>query len=101
MSNHSMNWTTSYGFEAPTEANASVRKTLRTGLVLTYNLTSRLSSTTAVYFHHDENQSSASSGTGSAGTEDTPELSLGFGYTINTRLAPQANFSLNTPSSLG
>ena len=60
MSNHSLNWTTSYGFEAPTEANASVRKTLRTGLVLTYNLTSRLSSTTAVYFHHDENQSSAS-----------------------------------------
>ena len=101
MSNHSLNWTTSYGFEAPTEANASVRKTLRTGLVLTYNLTSRLSSTTAVYFHHDENQTSASSGTGSAGSQDTLDLSLGLGYTINTRLALHANYSYTSQSSLG
>jgi len=100
-SNHSLNWTTSYGFEAPTEANASVRKTLRTGLVLTYNLTSRLSSTTAVYFHHDENQTSASSGTGSAGSQDTLDLSLGLGYTINTRLALHANYSYTSQSSLG
>jgi len=92
---------TSPCFEAPTEANASVRKTLRTGLVLTYNLTSRLSSTTAVYFHHDENQSSASSGTGSAGSQDTLDLSLGLGYTINTRLALHANYSYTSQSSLG
>ncbi len=100
-SNHSLNWTTSYGFEAPTEANASVRKTLRTGLVLTYNLTSRLSSTTAVYFHHDENQSSASSATGSAGSQDSLDLSLGLGYRINTRLALHANYSYTSQSSLG
>ena len=31
-SNHSLNWTTSYGFEAPTEANASTRQTFRTGV---------------------------------------------------------------------
>ena len=99
-SNHSLNWTTSYGFEAPTEANASVRKTFRTGLVLTYNLTSRLSSTTAVYFHHDENQSSASSGTGSAGSQDSLDLSLGFNYTINKRLALHANYSYTSQSSL-
>jgi Putative beta-barrel porin 2 len=100
-SNHSLNWTTSYGFEAPTEANASVRKTFRTGLVLTYNLTSRLSSTTAVYFHHDENQSSASSGTGSAGSQDSLDLSLGLSYTINKRLALHANYSYTSQSSLG
>jgi hypothetical protein len=99
-SNHSLNWTTSYGFEAPNEANASIRKTFRTGLVLTYNLTSRLSSTTGVYFHHDENQGSASSGTGSAGSQDTLDLSLGFGYTINKRLALRLNYTYTSQSSL-
>ncbi|HET6888712.1 MAG TPA: outer membrane beta-barrel protein [Candidatus Udaeobacter sp.] len=100
MSNHSLNWTTSYGFEAPNEANASLRKTFRTGLVLTYNLTSRLSSTTGVYFHHDENQVSASSGTGSAGSQDTLDLSLGFGYTINKRLSLRLNYTHTSQSSL-
>jgi hypothetical protein len=100
-SNHSLNWTTSYGFEAPTEANASVRKTFRTGVGLTYNLTSRLTSTTAVYFHHDENQSSASSGTGSAGSQDSLDLLLGFNYTINKRLAAHVNYSYTSQSSLG
>ena len=100
-SNHSLTWTTSYGFEAPTEANASTRKTFRTGLVLTYNLTSRLSSTTAVYFHHDENQSSASSGTGSAGSQDALDLLLGFSYTINKRLALHVNYNHTSQSSLG
>jgi len=100
-SNHSLNWTTSYGYEAPNEANTSIRKTLRTGLVLTYNLTSRLSSTTGVYFHHDENQGSASSGAGSAGSQDTLDLLLGFNYTINKRLAAHVNYSHTSQSSLG
>jgi hypothetical protein len=100
-SNHSLNWTTSYGFEAPTEANAPIRKTFRTGLVLTYNLTSRLSSTTSVYFHHDDNQASASSGTGSAGSQDSLDLSLGLGYTINAHFALHANYSYTSQSSLG
>ena len=100
-SNHSLNWTTSYGYEAPTEANASIRKTFRTGLVLTYNLTSRLSSTTSVYFHHDENQDSASSGTGSAGSQDSLDLVLGFGYTINKHFAMHLDYSHTTLSSLG
>jgi Putative beta-barrel porin 2 len=100
-SNHSLTWTTSYGFEAPNEANASTRKTFRTGLILTYNLTSRLSSTTAAYFHHDENQTSASSGTGSAGSQDSLDLLLGFGYTINRRLALHVNYNHTSQSSLG
>src|SRR2546430_12858181 len=100
-SNHSLAWTTSYGFEASNEAGVSVRKTLRTGLVLTYNLTSRLSSTTAVYFHHDENQGSASSGTSSAGSQDSLDLLLGFGYTINKHLALRVNYNHTSQSSLG
>jgi hypothetical protein len=100
-SNHSLNWTTSYGFEAPTQANASTRQTFRTGFVLTYNLTSRLSSTTAVYFHHDENQGSASSGTGSTGSQDSLDVLLGLNYTINKRLALHANYNYTSQSSLG
>ena len=100
-SNHSLNWTTSYGFEAPNEANVSIRKTFRTGLVLTYDLTSRLSSTTEVYYHHDENQGSASSGTSSAGSQDSLDLLLGFSYTINKRLALHVNYNHTSQSSLG
>jgi len=100
-SNHSLSWTTSYGFEAPTEANASTRQTFRTGVVLTYNLTSRLTSTTGVFYHHDENQTSASSGAGSAGSQDTLDLLLGFNYTINKRLAAHVNYSYTAQSSLG
>jgi hypothetical protein len=100
-SNHSLSWTASYGFEAPTQANTSSRQTFRTGVVLTYNLTSRLSSTTSVYFHHDENRSSASSGTGSAGSQDSLDLVLGLGYTINKRLALHANYNYTSQSSLG
>jgi hypothetical protein len=100
-SNHSLSWTTSYGFESPTQANTSSRQTFRTGVVLTYNLTSRLSSTTSVYFHHDENQSSASSGTGSAGSQDSLDLVLGLGYTINKRLALRFNYNHTSQSSLG
>src|SRR5207249_8890678 len=43
-SNHTLNWLTSFGFESPTAAGTTTTKTLRTGLNLTYDLTSRLSS---------------------------------------------------------
>jgi hypothetical protein len=92
-SNHSLSWTTSYGFEAPTEANTSTRQTFRTGVVLTYNLTSRLSSTTSVFFHHDDNQGS--------GTQDTLDLLLGLNYTINKRFALHANYNHTSQSSIG
>ncbi|HEY1578213.1 MAG TPA: outer membrane beta-barrel protein [Terracidiphilus sp.] len=96
-SNHSLNWTTSYGYEAPTAAGATTTKTLRTGLNLTYDLTSRLSSTTGVYYHHDENQG----GTGSTGTQDSLDLLLGLRYTINKRLALHVNYNYTSQSSLG
>ena len=99
-SNHSLNWTTSYGFEAPTAGGVTTTKTFRTGLVLTYDLTSRLSSTTAVYYHHDQNQGSGSSGTSSAGSQDSLDLLLGFSYTINKRLALQINYNHTSQSSL-
>ena len=96
-SNHSVNWTTGYGFESPTATGATTTKTWRTGLNLTYDLTSRLSSTTGVYYHHDENQG----GTGSTGTQDFFNLSVGLRYYINKRFALHVNYEHNSTSSLG
>jgi hypothetical protein len=96
-SNHSLNWMSSYGYEAPTATGATTTKTWRTGLNLTYDLTSRLSSTTGVYYHHDENQG----GTGSTGTQDSFDLTLGLRYTINKRFTLHADYNHTTLGSLG
>jgi hypothetical protein len=96
-SNHSLNWTTRYGYESPTATGATTTKTWRTGLNLTYDLTSRLSSTTGVDYHHDENQG----GTGSTGTQDSLQLTLGLRYTIKRRLALHIDYLHDSTSSLG
>jgi hypothetical protein len=96
-SNHSLNWTTSYGYESPTATGATTTKTWRTGVNLTYDLTSRLSSTTGVYYHHDENQG----GTSSTGTQDSLQLTLGLRYTINRRLAWHIDYEHDSTSLLG
>jgi hypothetical protein len=96
-SNHSLNWTASYGYESPTATGATTTKTWRTGLNLTYDLTSRLSSTTGVYYHLDENQG----GTGSTGTQNFLDLSVGLRYYINKRFALHVNYEHNLTSSLG
>ena len=96
-SNHSLNWISSYGYEAPTATGATTTKTWRTGLNLTYDLTSRLSSTTGVYYHHDEN----TGGTGSTGTQDSFDLTLGLRYTINKRFTLHADYNHTTLGSLG
>jgi Putative beta-barrel porin 2 len=96
-SNHSLNWTASYGYESPTATGATTTKTWRTGLNLTYDLTSRLSSTTGVYYHHDENQG----GTGSTGAQNSFDLSVGLRYTINKHFSLNANYEHSSVSSLG
>jgi hypothetical protein len=96
-SNHSLNWLSSYGYESPTATGVTTTKTWRTGLNLTYDLTSRLSSTTGVYYHHDENQG----GTGSTGTQDSFDLNLGLRYSINKRFSLHADYSHTTQGSLG
>src|SRR5438477_12986082 len=96
-SNHSLNWMSSYGYKSPTATGATTTKTWRTGLNLTYDLTSRLSSTTGVYYHHDEN----TGGTGSTGTQDTFDLTLGLRYTINKRFTLHADYNHTTLGSLG
>jgi opacity protein-like surface antigen len=96
-SNHSLNWTTSYDFEAPTAADATTTKTWRTGLELTYGLTSRINSTAGVYYHHDENTGGASS----TGTQDSFDLILGLRYTINKHFTVHLDYNHTTLGSLG
>jgi hypothetical protein len=92
-SNHSLSWTSSYGFESPTAAGVSVTKTWRTGLTLTYGLTSRISSTTGVYYHHDENEG--------AGMQDSFDLTAGLRYTINKHFTLHLDYNHTTLGSLG
>ena len=100
-SNHSLNWTTSYGYESPTATGVTTTKTWRTGLNLTYGLTSRISSTAGVYYHHDENEGPTSSGTSSMGSQDSLDLSLGLRYTINKHFAVHVDYGHTSISSLG
>jgi hypothetical protein len=89
--NSSLSWITSYGFEAPTTATASTRKTLRTGVNLSYKLSSQVRSTAGVNYHHDQN-AGGPSGTSSAGSQDSLELTLGLRYTINRRFSLHLDF---------
>jgi hypothetical protein len=100
-SNHSLNWTTSYGFESPNVQNVSSRTTIRTGLNLTYDLTSRIHATARVFYHHDENENVTSSGTSSAGSQDSFDISLGLRYTINKHFAMHVDYQHTAVGSLG
>jgi hypothetical protein len=99
-SNHSLIWTTSYGFEQPNVQNASSRITIRTGLTLQYHLTSRIGSTARVFYHHDENEG-GSTGTTSVGSQDSLDISLGLHYTINKHFGMHFNYQYTTQSSTG
>jgi hypothetical protein len=92
-SNHSVNWTTSYDFEPANQAGVTIRKTLRTGVNLTYGLTSRTTSTVGVNFHHDDNEG--------IGSQDSLDITLGLRYTINKRLAAHLDYAYTSLSSLG
>ena len=92
-SNHSLSWTSSYGYESPTAVGVTTTKTWRTGLTLNYGLTSRLSSTTSVYYHHDENEGT--------GTQDSFDLTVGLRYTINKHFSLHADYNHTTLGSLG
>ena len=98
-SNHSLNWTTSYGFESPTATGATTTKTFRTGLNLTYGLTSRLSSVAGVYYHHDDNQ--GGTGTNSSGTQDSLDLNLGLRYTLNKHFTLHLDYNHTMQGSMG
>ena len=100
-SNHSLNWVTSYGFESPTTEGATTTKTFRTGLNLTYGLTSRLSSVAGFFYHHDENQGGTGTSTSTTGTQDAWDLNLGLRYTLTKRFTLHLDYNHTTQDSTG
>ena len=97
--NHSVNWTTSYGSEQPTTATALSTTTIRTGLNVAYDLTSRINSRAGVYYSHNENQ--GASGTSSAGSQDALQFTLGLKYKINKHFALHVDYEHSAQSSSG
>ena len=95
-SNHTLSWVTRYGFEAPNAEDVSIRKTWRTGLVLTYGLSSRLSSRVAVFYHHDQNQGGTSDG-----HQDAIDIAFGLRYVIRRSLILHADYRHSSETSLG
>lgn len=94
-SNHTLSWVTQYGFEAPSAEDVSIRKTWRTGLVLTYDLTSRLRSTAALFYNHDQNQGGTSSG-----TQDALDFTIGLRYLIRRGFIFHVDYSHSSETSL-
>ena len=75
--------------------------TLRTGLAFSYKLSSRISATAAVYYNQADNQGMISSATGSVGSQDSFDLSLGLRYTINQHFAVHLDYSHSSVTSPG
>jgi hypothetical protein len=99
-SNHSLAWTTTYGVEQPSQTLAAGATTLRTGLNLTYDLTSRIKATAGMYYHNEENQNGGAVNT-STGSQDALNLNLGLKYIINKHFALHADYEHTNQSGSG
>ena len=101
--NHSLSWITTYGVEQPSQTLAAGATTLRTGLNLAYDLTSRINLTAGVYYHHEENQAGTAGTvvTTSTGSQDALHFNLGLKYTINKHFALHADYEYTNQSSSG
>jgi Putative beta-barrel porin 2 len=102
-SNHSLTWTTTYGVEQPSQTVAAGATTLRTGLILAYDLTSRINLKAGAFYHHEENQAERG-GTvvnTSTGAQDSLHLTLGLKYTINKHFALHGNYEYTNEGSSG
>jgi hypothetical protein len=82
----SLSWRTRYSVEEPNVRDALSRTTFRTGLELSYNLSARVKSTVAGYYHHDENRGLAIAGIVPAeSSEDSFDVAIDFSYAISRR----------------
>jgi hypothetical protein len=102
-SNHSLNWTSSYGVEQPSQTLAAGSTTLRTGLNLAYDLTSRINLRVGMYYNHEENQAGTTGPvvTTSTGSQDSLQFTLGLKYTINKHFALHADYEFTNQTSSG
>jgi hypothetical protein len=100
-SNHSLSWITTYGVEQPSQTLAAGATTLRTGLNLGYDLTSRINLKAAAYYHHEENQGGAAFVTNSTGTQDALQFTLGLKYTINKHFEFHVDYEYTAQNASG
>jgi hypothetical protein len=99
-SNHSLSWITTYGVEQSTGTVGMGNTTLRTGLNATYNLTSRIHSTAAVYYN-SSNNNQGSSGTTSAGSQNALQFTLNLNYIINRHFAAHVDYEYSSQNGQG
>ena len=102
--NHSLSWTTSYGVEQPSQTLAAGATTLRSGLNLTYNLTSRTKLEAGAFYHHEENQAGGTGGAAvntSTRAQDSLNLTLGLKYTINKHFKAHVDYEYTNQSGGG
>ena len=101
--NHSLTWITTYGVEQPSQTLAAGATTLRTGLNLAYDLTSRINLKAGVYYDHEENQAGTTGtvGSTSTGSQDALNFNLSLNYTLNKHFALHANYEYTNQSSSG
>ena len=101
--NHSLSWITTYGVEQPSQTLAAGATTLRTGLNLAYDLTSRINLKAGVYYDHEENQAGTTGtvGSTSTGSQDALNFNLSLKYTINKHFALHADYEYTNQSSSG
>jgi hypothetical protein len=99
-SNHSLSWITTYGVEQSTGTVGMGNTTLRTGLNATYNLTSRIHSTAAVYYN-SSNNNQGSSGTTSAGSQNALQFTLNLNYIINRHFAAHIDYEYSSQNGQG
>lgn len=100
-SNYSLGLKASYGVEAPNMPGVLTNTTFRTSLGLTYNLSPRLSSTAGVSYSDTQNEVPTSPGTGSSGSEEAVDFSLGLRYTINRHFTLHIDYGHSTVGSMG
>ncbi len=100
-SNNSLFWTTTYGVEQPSQTLAAGATTLRSGLNLRYDLTSRIKLKAAAYYHHEENQASTAGPvvTNSTRAQDSLHFALGLKYIINKHFSAHVDYEYTNQSS--
>lgn len=90
----SISWTNRYGLDEPDVPGASSRTTYRTGLVGSYGVSPRITTTLSLYYQHDANDSVVMPFfVLPAFTEDSIDINLGLRYDITRTYAVIGGFT--------